>query len=51
MRTLRIAFGLMTTLPFKLPEDWSAGDSGPRRCVVSARGTGHRRADMAGMER
>lgn len=28
MRTLRIAFGLMTTLPFKLPEDWSAGDSG-----------------------
>lgn len=28
MRTLRIAFGLMTTLPFRLPEDWSAGDSG-----------------------
>ncbi len=28
MRTLRIAFGLMTTLPVKLPEDWSAGDSG-----------------------
>jgi len=28
MRHLRIAFGLMTTLPFKLPEDWSAGDSG-----------------------
>lgn len=28
MRTLRIAFGLMTTLPVRLPEDWSAGDSG-----------------------
>lgn len=28
MRTLRIAFGLMTTLPVKLPEDWSEGDSG-----------------------
>jgi adenosylcobinamide-GDP ribazoletransferase len=28
MRTLRIAFGLMTTLPVKLPEDWSTGDSG-----------------------
>jgi adenosylcobinamide-GDP ribazoletransferase len=28
MRTLRIAFGLMTTLPLKLPEDWSQGDSG-----------------------
>jgi len=28
MRTLHIAFGLMTTLPFRLPEDWSAGDSG-----------------------
>jgi adenosylcobinamide-GDP ribazoletransferase len=28
MRTLRIAFGLMTTLPVKLPNDWSAGDSG-----------------------
>ena len=28
MRTLRIAFGLMTTLPFRLPENWSAGDSG-----------------------
>jgi adenosylcobinamide-GDP ribazoletransferase len=28
MRSLRIAFGLMTTLPVKLPEDWSAGDSG-----------------------
>jgi len=25
---LRIAFGLMTTLPFQLPEDWSEGDSG-----------------------
>jgi adenosylcobinamide-GDP ribazoletransferase len=28
MQTLRIAFGLMTTLPVKLPKDWSAGDSG-----------------------
>ena len=28
IRTLRIAFGLMTTLPFKLHGDWSAGDSG-----------------------
>src|SRR5215216_5085757 len=28
MRSLRIAFSLMTTLPFKLPDDWSAGDSG-----------------------
>lgn len=28
MRTLRIAFGLLTTLPVKLPGDWSAGDSG-----------------------
>jgi len=28
MRNLRIAFGLMTTLPIKLPDDWSAGDSG-----------------------
>jgi len=28
MRTLRIAFGLMTTLPFRFPADWSAGDSG-----------------------
>lgn len=28
MRSLRVAFGLMTTLPFRLPEDWSAGDSG-----------------------
>ena len=28
MRSLRIAFGLMTTLPIKLPDEWSAGDSG-----------------------
>jgi len=28
MRSLRIAFGLMTTLPIRPPEDWSAGDSG-----------------------
>jgi adenosylcobinamide-GDP ribazoletransferase len=28
MRNLRIAFGLMTTLPIRLPDDWSAGDSG-----------------------
>ena len=28
MRNLRIAFGLMTTLPIKLPADWSMGDSG-----------------------
>ena len=28
MRSLRVAFGLLTTLPFRLPEDWSAGDSG-----------------------
>lgn len=28
MRNLRIAFGLMTTLPFRLPDDWTAGDSG-----------------------
>jgi adenosylcobinamide-GDP ribazoletransferase len=28
MRNLRIAFGLMTTLPFRFPDDWSAGDSG-----------------------
>ncbi len=28
MRSLRIAFGLLTTLPIKLPDDWSAGDSG-----------------------
>ena len=25
---MRIAFGLMTTLPVRLPEDWAAGDSG-----------------------
>ncbi len=28
MRNLRIAFGLMTTLPFSLPDNWSTGDSG-----------------------
>jgi len=28
MRNLRIAFGLLTTLLFRLPDDWSAGDSG-----------------------
>jgi len=28
MRSLRNAFGLMTTLPFRLPDDWSVGDSG-----------------------
>ncbi len=28
MRSLCIAFGLMTTLPFRLPDDWSSGDSG-----------------------
>ena len=28
MRSLRIAFGLLTTLPLKLPDNWSAGDSG-----------------------
>ena len=28
MRALRVALGLMTTLPVKLPEDWSAGDNG-----------------------
>ncbi|MBI1794467.1 MAG: adenosylcobinamide-GDP ribazoletransferase [Chloroflexi bacterium] len=28
MRSLRIAFSLLTTLPFRLPDDWSAGDSG-----------------------
>jgi len=28
MRSLRIAFGLLTTLPFRLPDDWSVGDSG-----------------------
>ncbi|MDO9300642.1 MAG: adenosylcobinamide-GDP ribazoletransferase [Anaerolineales bacterium] len=28
MRNLKIAFGLMTTLPFRLPDDWQTGDSG-----------------------
>lgn len=28
LRSLRNAFGLMTTLPFRLPTDWWAGDSG-----------------------
>lgn len=28
MRSLQIAFGLLTTLPVRLPDDWSAGDSG-----------------------
>ena len=28
MRHLRIAFGLLTTLPLRLPGNWSAGDSG-----------------------
>jgi adenosylcobinamide-GDP ribazoletransferase len=28
MRNLRIAFGLLTTLPFGMPEDWQPGDSG-----------------------
>jgi adenosylcobinamide-GDP ribazoletransferase len=28
MRSLHIAFGLMTTLPVRLSDDWSAGDSG-----------------------
>jgi adenosylcobinamide-GDP ribazoletransferase len=28
MRTLRTAFGLMTTLPVRLPENWTPGDSG-----------------------
>jgi adenosylcobinamide-GDP ribazoletransferase len=28
MRTLRTAFGLMTTLPVRLPNEWSVGDSG-----------------------
>ena len=28
MRSLRIAFGLMTTLPVRLPADWTEGDSG-----------------------
>ncbi len=28
MRSLRTAFGLLTTLPLRLPDNWSAGDSG-----------------------
>src|SRR5512138_555901 len=28
MRSMRIAFGLMTTLLIRLPDDWSVGDSG-----------------------
>src|SRR5215216_7236984 len=28
MRTLRTAFGLMTTLPVRLSDEWSPGDSG-----------------------
>lgn len=28
MKYLRIAFGLITTLPFGLPDDWQPGDSG-----------------------
>jgi adenosylcobinamide-GDP ribazoletransferase len=28
MRNLRIAFGLLTTLPFGKPDDWQPGDSG-----------------------
>lgn len=28
LRSVRIAFGLMTTLPIRLPEEWSTGDSG-----------------------
>jgi adenosylcobinamide-GDP ribazoletransferase len=28
MRNLRIAFGLLTTLPIGMPEDWQPGDSG-----------------------
>ena len=28
LRSLQVAFGLMTTLPIKLPERWSEGDSG-----------------------
>ncbi|HSL31548.1 MAG TPA: adenosylcobinamide-GDP ribazoletransferase [Anaerolineales bacterium] len=28
MRSLQIAFGLLTTLPIRLPDDWSPGDSG-----------------------
>ena len=28
MRDLRIAFGLLTTLPFGIRESWQPGDSG-----------------------
>lgn len=28
MRALRVALGLLTTLPVRLPDDWSEGDSG-----------------------
>jgi adenosylcobinamide-GDP ribazoletransferase len=28
LKNVRIVFGLMTTLPFRLPDDWSAGDGG-----------------------
>ena len=28
MRNLRVAFGLLTTLPFGMPENWQPGDSG-----------------------
>ena len=28
MRNLRTAFGLLTTLPFGMPENWLPGDSG-----------------------
>jgi adenosylcobinamide-GDP ribazoletransferase len=28
MKYFQIAFGLMTTLPFRLPDDWQTGDSG-----------------------
>jgi adenosylcobinamide-GDP ribazoletransferase len=28
VRSLRTAFGLMTTLPVNIPDDWAAGDSG-----------------------
>ena len=28
MISIIVAFGLLTTLPFKLPDDWSVGDSG-----------------------
>ncbi|HLO31281.1 MAG TPA: adenosylcobinamide-GDP ribazoletransferase, partial [Anaerolineales bacterium] len=35
MRSLRIAFGLMTTLPISLPDRWSAGDSGRASALYS----------------